>query len=71
MRKYLRRHEDIDMGWVNVRWGIPPNIGPRQSLSLEAIDALDCVVECRWITLFPTQLALEGPSKMLALEVPR
>ncbi len=43
--KNLKRHEDIDMGWVNVRWGIPLDIGPRQSLPLEATDVLDCVVE--------------------------
>jgi hypothetical protein len=47
VRKYLKRREDIDMGWVNVQWGIPLDIGPRQSLPLEAINALNCVVECR------------------------
>jgi hypothetical protein len=59
------------MGWVNVRLGIPRNIGPRQSFPLKAIYVLNCVVECKQITLFPTQLALEGALKMLALEVPK
>jgi hypothetical protein len=59
------------MGWVNVQWGIPPNIGPRQSFPPKATDALNYVVECNQITFFPTQLALEGPPKMLALEAPR
>jgi predicted 3-demethylubiquinone-9 3-methyltransferase (glyoxalase superfamily) len=41
MRNYLKRCEDIDMGWVNVRWGISLNVGPQHYFPLDATNVFD------------------------------
>ncbi len=43
--RYFLRHEDIDMGWINVNWGVPqvPNVST--SLPHKVSFALDEVVE--------------------------
>jgi len=47
VRNYLKHHEDIDMGWVNVQWGISPNVGPQHFLPRDAADVLNSIVECK------------------------
>jgi hypothetical protein len=44
IRRYFQRHEDIDMGWINVRWGVPQVLNALTSLPHKATFALDKVV---------------------------
>jgi hypothetical protein len=40
-KKYLKHREDIDMGWVNVQWGISPNVSPQHLLRLDKTNVLN------------------------------
>jgi len=70
VRKHLRHHENINIGWVNVRWGTPLNASLGQSFLFKATNVLHRVVEHKQTTLFPTQLALQTLLNMLTLEGP-
>jgi len=41
IRKYLQRREDIDMGWINVHWGVAQVLNESTSFPHEAMLALD------------------------------
>ncbi len=70
IRKYLQHHVDIDMGWINVRWGVPQVLDDSINLPQEAMFALDKVVEQIHVSLFLAQVTIEGASTMLSLEAP-
>ncbi len=69
IRRYLQRHADIDMGWINVRWGVPQVLNALTNLPHKIALALDKVVEQRHASLFLAQLTIEGVPTMLHLEV--
>jgi len=68
IRKYLQRHEDINMGWINMHWGVLQVLYASTSLAHEATLALDKVVEQRHASLFLIQFTIEGAPTMLSLE---
>jgi hypothetical protein len=68
IRRYLQHHDDIDMGWINVHWGVPQVLDASTSLPNESSLALNKVVEQRRVSLFPVQLTIEGALRMLCLE---
>jgi len=54
--KYNQHYEDINMGWINVHWGVPQVLNASTSLFHEA--NLDKVVEQICVSLFPTQFTI-------------
>ncbi len=70
IRKYLQHHDDIDMGWINMHWGVPQVLDASISLPHESSLALNKVVEQRHVSLFLVQLTIEGVPTMLSLEKP-
>jgi hypothetical protein len=45
IRRYHQHHEDINMGWINMRWGVPQIPNVLTNLPHEVVLALDKVVE--------------------------
>jgi hypothetical protein len=41
IRKYLQRHEDIDMGWINMHWGVAQVLNDSISFPHAVMLALD------------------------------
>jgi hypothetical protein len=68
IRRYLQHHEDIDMGWINMHWGVLQVPDASTSLAHEATPALDKVVEQRRASLFLIQFTIEGAPKIISLE---
>jgi hypothetical protein len=56
------------MGWINVHWGVPQIPNASTSLPHEIVFTLNKVVEQIHVSLFPTQLTIEGVPRMLCLE---
>ncbi len=44
IRRYLQHHENIDMGWINVHWGVPQVLNASISLPHEVLLASNKVV---------------------------
>jgi hypothetical protein len=53
IRRYFWCHEDINMGWINVCWGVPQVLDASTNLPHKVALALDKVVEQRCVSLFP------------------
>ncbi len=70
IRRFLQRREDINMGWINVRWGVPQIPNASTNLPHEAVLAMDKVVEQLCVSLFLVQLTIKGSPTMLSLEAP-
>jgi hypothetical protein len=68
IRRYLQHHEDIDMGWINMHWGVLQVPDASTSLAHEAALLLDKVVEQRRASLFLTQFTIESVPTELSLE---
>jgi hypothetical protein len=56
------------MGWINVHWSVPQVPNASTSFTHEVVFAMDKVVEQRCVSLFPTQLTIEGVPTMLCLK---
>jgi hypothetical protein len=68
IRRYFQHHEDIDMGWINMQWGVPQILDASINFPHETMFTLNKVVEQRRASLFPTRLTIEGAPTMLSLE---
>ncbi len=52
IRRYFQCHEDIDMGWINVCWGVPQVLDVSTSFPHKVTLALNKVVDQRRVSLF-------------------
>jgi hypothetical protein len=52
IRRYFLCHDDIDMGWINVRWGVPQVPNASTSLPHKVVLALNKVVEQIHVSFF-------------------
>jgi hypothetical protein len=68
IRIYLQHREDIDMGWINMHWGVLQVLDASTSLAHEVAFAMDKVVEQIHVSLFLIQFTIDGAPTMLSLE---